>query len=43
VTTFYETIKVINSGIVLEKGRESILDWGIRVMGTRQAGKAPGH
>ena len=30
VTTFYETIKVINSGIVLKKAMESILDGGIK-------------
>jgi len=33
VTTFYETIKVINSGIVLKKALESILDGGIKVIG----------
>jgi hypothetical protein len=32
VTTFYETIKVINSRIALEKARESILDGGTKVI-----------
>jgi len=31
--TFCETIKVINSGIVLKKALESILDGGIKVIG----------
>jgi hypothetical protein len=33
VTTFCENIKVINSGIVLKKALESILDGGIKVIG----------